>query len=94
MKVKYECSYCHKQFQDRQQCYEHEMDEHLQGADKIKYCIINVLDENPCRYCKNLYYIYGSEPNCSHNHCAYNNNYKDFSWNGGDINYGFERDVY
>lgn len=89
MRIKYECSYCEQQFNTEQQCYDHEMDEHFEGVDKIKYCIVNILNEDLCQYCKNVYYVYGCEPNCSHKHCVSSNNYKDFIWNGGDINYDF-----
>lgn len=94
MRIKYECSYCGQQFNSKLLCYGHEIDKHLEGVDKIKYCIINVLDEDPCQYCKNVYYVYGCEPNCSYKHCAYSNNYKDFVWNGGKIQYDCERDIY
>lgn len=83
MKIKYECDYCHKQFDNMDECQVHEVDEHIENpADKFKYITINMLNDSVCSYCKNQYYVYGCEPDCQHKDCGYNNNYKDFIWNG------------
>lgn len=89
MKIKFECSYCQRQFDNKYECYDHELSEHINNEDKIKYCIINILNEDICSYCQNLYYVYGVEPNCSSKDCKRENNYKDFKWNGGDVKYDF-----
>lgn len=94
MKIKFECDYCQKQFEDKYECHDHELSEHINDADKIKYCIINILNEDICSYCSELYYVYGCEPDCSHKDCKRDNNYKDFKWNGGDIKYDFKRNIY
>ena len=89
MKIKFECSYCKRQFDNECDCYDHELSEHVSNEDKIKYCIINILHEDICSYCQNLYYVYNCEPNCSHKDCTCKNNYKNFKWNGGGVDYDF-----
>lgn len=83
MKIKYECDYCHKQFDNMYKCRLHEACKHIKNsADKIKYITINMLNGSVCDYCKNQYYVYGCEPDCQHKDCNGNNNYKDFILNG------------
>lgn len=80
MKIMYECEHCRTQFADREVCELHEC-AHLNGINRIKYWIMNILHQRPCKYCSNVYYVYGCEENCPYTQCTYSNMYKDFNPN-------------
>lgn len=77
MKIMYECEHCHTQFADREVCELHEF-AHLNGINRIRYWIMNILHRRPCKYCSNVYYVYGCEENCKYPDCHYSNGYRDF----------------
>ena len=77
MKIRYECDYCHQQFDNETACRCHEI-EHLNNIDKLKYDIQNIRCEDICQYCSHAYYVYGCELNCPCKGCCDVNNYKDF----------------
>ena len=81
MKTLYECEYCGKQFTDKNTCLRHE-ESHLDDMDKFKYHILCVNKESLCKYCKNVYYVYGVEENCEYKDCCSENCYKDFKLGG------------
>lgn len=77
MKIKYECEYCHEQFDNKYECQEHEM-LHLHDVDRFKYYVRNVLGQDICSCCANAYYVYGCERNCVYHNCNNKNNYRYF----------------
>ena len=77
MKIRYECDYCHQQFDNEMVCRYHEI-EHLNNVDRLKYDIQYIMCEDICQYCAHAYYVYGCELNCPCKNCCDANNYKDF----------------
>lgn len=83
--TKYFCSYCAKEFINRDNCKYHEMVKH--GAYNEIAAAHLIRGRNPCDFCSNAYYVYGCEFNCKHEmDCQYKNGYKHFD--GKDIDYG------
>ena len=81
MTIKYCCDYCYEQFDNKNKCMRHE-ESHLDDMDKFKYHILYVNKESLCKYCKNVYYVYGVEENCQYKDCGPMNCYKDFKLGG------------
>ena len=77
MKIRYECEFCHQQFDDEKSCRLHEAS-HLENIEKTKYLIQHFLGEDVCAHCAHVFYVYGCEPDCMFGDCGPSNNYKDF----------------
>lgn len=86
MKIKYECEYCHEQFDSKNECQKHEM-LHLYDIDRFKYYVKSMSGQDICSYCANAYYVYGCERNCDYHYCNEKNNYRYFKME--DINDDF-----
>lgn len=82
MYVKYYCSYCDKEFQDKLACLVHEKVEHI-GYSKDVAEIISC-GYQPCDYCANVYYVYGCEQDCQHqNECLAKHKWAKFKYSEG-----------
>lgn len=77
MKIRYECEFCHEQFDCDKKCRLHEA-AHLDNVEKTKYLLRYFLNEDICAHCAHVFYVYGCEPDCMFGDCGPFNNYKDF----------------
>lgn len=77
MRIIYECSHCGEQFDNKAACVLHE-GLHLGSIDSFKHLVINGLNEDICKHCDHVYYVYGCERTCDFKNCNRLNNYKDF----------------
>lgn len=77
MKVRYECEFCHEQFDCEKKCRMHEA-AHLANTERTKYLITHVLHESVCAHCANAFYVYGCELDCMFDDCGPANCHKDF----------------
>ena len=78
MEVVYRCSFCGKEYYNKQKCSNHELS-HFANMSKI---IKDVLGKGKevCDYCDHSYYVYGCERDCDrYKECRNkNSDYKDF----------------
>ena len=77
MKIRYECGMCGQQFECEKKCRLHEAS-HLDNAERTKYLIQYLLNEDVCVHCQHSFLVYGCELDCMYDDCGPSNNYKDF----------------